>query len=1448
MKSLYKVGIDIGSTTSKIVVLKKEEIVYQKYIRHYAKQKESVVSLLNDIKHLINEDEIKICVTGSGSKIIADQLEIPFTQEVVSNALAIKKDYKKVRTAIELGGEDAKIIFFRENNDHEPEVFDMRMNGSCAGGTGAFIDETAKILNLEEGEINKYAKKGNCVYDVSGRCGVFAKTDIQSFLNRGANKQDIALSIFHAIAKQTIGGLAQGLDIVPPIIFEGGPLTFNPKLVEVFSQRLNLSNDDVVKAKHPEMMMALGAALSIDKIHVDSKTYKIDELIEKLNIATKTIDNEDNQLYFENKKEYEEFINRHKKEEFVAYKPKENETVNCYLGIDSGSTTIKFVLINENEEVIESFYESNKGKPLDIARNALLKIYDKYKKANSKLNIISSASTGYGELLFSKAFKLETHVVETIAHTIAAGKYVDNPSFILDIGGQDMKAIWLKNGLITNIVINEACSSGCGSFLENFANNFSIENKDIATRAFASKNPAKLGSRCTVFMNSSIVSEQRNGKNQDDIMAGLCRSIIENVFTKVIRIANIDSLGEKIVVQGGTFKNDAVLRAMEQYLNKNVVRLNMGEYMGAIGAALIAKEYANTNEYKKTMIDEETLKNFSHEQISNLPCPFCTNHCKRTVLKFSTGNYYVTNNRCEKGEIITDINDENTKQKLIDLNNIDNKPINMFDFRKKLLVKDYHYKQLLADQKDVIGIPRVLNFYEEFPFWNTFFKSLGFKVVLSNESTRKMYEDGLYAVPSDTACFPAKLVHGHIRQLITLNVDRIFMPSISVYPPDNGEKSSFSRCALVKGYPIIIKNSDNPNKLANVKFDMPYFFWYTFSDRKRQLCKYMYEEFGIDKKVCAKAVKYADLAQKEFENTLKKKGKEVIEKLEKQNRYGIVLSSRPYANDSLVNHELPEFINSLNLDVLTVDSLPNINKVSFKNSLLDISNNYHARVISGAVEVGKNPHLEMIQIISFCCGHDAILSDEAIRIIQEMTDSTPLVLKLDESDVQGPLRIRVRSYIETINRKRLIDKERKVKSLNDPYPVKFNKQDKKRIVLAPNSSHAFSQIMTAAFYKQGIEAVSLPVGKEEAIKYGKLYTNNDVCFPAQITIGEIILALKSGKYDINNTAVGMAKMVCCCRLTHYSALLRKALDDAGYKQVPIITNDMSDIHNMHPGYRMNIQSMYRVMVGMAMFDIYEEMLRKIRPYELHKGDADKAFNSAMDLLTNELKYHGIIGAIKAFKKGLKIIDSVKYNKEKQKPKVLIVGEFVLNFHPGANHEIERYLEDNGFEIVEAKMTDVIHKHYFCQEKQVEEEKVHRDLFTRILLLFTDSFFASAIKIANLLSRNESLHEKSLTMEDMAKESTSIIDKKFDTGEGLLIPAEIIHQAKKGCKNFVILQPFGCIPNHVIGRGVTKKLKELYPDIEILALDYDPDVSFANIENRIQMMIVNQKYKDLKNEL
>ena len=1454
-------GIDIGSTTTKVVVLDPatRHILHSTYRRHHAHQVESLDDVFTDIATRFPDARFHVVMSGSGGKGLASFLGIRYLQEVVANSIAVQELYPTSRCAIELGGQDAKMIFFDHNRETGAlQVNDMRMNGSCAGGTGAFLDEIATLLKTPVEQLNDLAERGTTVYSISGRCGVYAKTDIQPLLNQGATKEDIALSTFHAVAKQTMGGLAQGLDINAPVIFEGGPLTFNPKLVDVFAERLELDGNGVIIPENPEVIVAQGAALSLAGMFAEEDTaVDLDALRTQLKQAPAVLA-EAAQMgtpFFASEEERTAFQKRHR----VAPDPagtaafERGETVRAYLGVDSGSTTTKFALLNEDGELIDSFYASNEGEPLDILRDALTALANRYRDAGVNLDIVACGTTGYGEMLFHKALHADIHMVETVAHSFAAARSVPDASFILDIGGQDMKAIWIDNGIVTDILVNEACSSGCGSFLESFARSLNIPTREIASAAFRSINPAVLGSRCTVFMNSSVVTEQKNGKSPDDIMAGLCRSIIENVFTKVIRVSNLASLGEQVVVQGGTFNNDAVLAAFEQYIGREVTRAPYPGLMGAIGAALLAQRHvreriAEDGTFTSTFIGLNAVRKLTYTQQANSVCPFCANACNRSIITFQDGSTFVTGNRCERGEVVGDPKDASVRDAAKAARAKTDAVPNLYKLREKLLFKNYPVEPLAEERGITIGLPRVLAYWDNAPFWTTFWRALGFNVRLSRKSDRPLFENGLPAVASDTICFPAKLVHGHVRDLVKRGVDRIFMPVITTVSSENTEKTSESMCAVVKGYPMVIRNSDNPEHRFGVKFDDPLWHWYTPADREKQLSAWMQETFGVDHALVKAALVQADAAQDAFRGELLAEGARVLEQVQADGRYAVVLAGRPYHNDPLVNHDLPDLFASQGIPVLPPDAVPGATEVDLSHSRLDIVNNFHARMLSNAILAAQRPYLEFAQVVSFGCGHDAYLTDEIVRIMHELSDKTPLVLKVDESDIAGPLRIRVRSFVETVNMRRATQADETgkapatspaVRQLADPYPQKFDKAAKRdRVVLVPNTSHAFSRLMAAVFSKQGLRAVPLEIGREEAIRLGKKYVHNDICFPAQIVIGEALAELETGKYANSEVAVATGKYIGDCRLTHYAALLRKALDEAGYKDVPIVTNDDVDYHNAQPGWKMNMMSAIRIALTLPMIDALEELLRKMRPYELVPGSSNEAFERAVDVLMDALEAHGARGAERAFKKSIAIMNEVKYDRSNPRPRVLIVGEYLLNFHPGANHDVEQYLEDNGFEIIEARMTDVIRKTYFYKNAQIKEYGVGKPFGEKAFLDVANRLFERGHDVCDRIASAHPLYEPACRMPELVQASDPIIHHTFDAGEGVLIPGEILHHAAHGCEAFLILQPFGCLPNHIVGRGIAKRLKELYPNAQILPLDYDPDVSFANLENRLQMLVMN----------
>jgi len=1446
-----RLGIDVGSTTVKAVITEPVggEVLYARYVRHNARQRETVCRLLKEAAEQFPVEKFRVAVCGSGGKTIAQRMGVYYIQEVVANSAAVRELYPNVRTAIELGGQDAKVVFFYfDEQKGQLQTSDMRMNGSCAGGTGAFIDEVAALLNVETEQFESLAALGDCVYDISGRCGVFAKTDIQPLLLSGAKKEDIALSAFHAIAKQTIGGLAQGLELKPPIIFEGGPLTFNRTLVRVFAERLHLKEADIIRPEHPETIVAYGTAIAIDQIfpqtEMNSDTLSLQEMMERLKKPMEAAEDgsaaagKKERPFFSSAEERQAFEERHSREVREVCRPKpENGELRVWLGIDSGSTTSKFILLDEEERVVDRFYAANQGEPLSVVRDGLVSMRQKYAEKGIKLVILGLGTTGYGEQLLAEAFGADYHMVETVAHTLGCTHYYPETTFLLDIGGQDMKAIWLEDGVITNIMLNEACSSGCGSFLENFAAGLQIPVEEIAEAAFRSKTPAKLGSRCTVFMNSTIINEQRDGKGPDDIMAGLCRSIIENVFTKVVRISNPDQMGNHVVVQGGTFRNPAVLRALEEYLGCGVKLAPYPGEMGAIGAALAVKQQVAREGYPdgnaSSFIGFEDLEHFGYETRTGVQCPGCGNHCSRTIVRFSTGKQWVTGNRCEKGA-------ETEQERGSAAKTEKERPANLFAERETMLFQDYPHRQADSGKKEVIGLPRVLEFWDSMPFWNTFFQSLGYEVKFSHRSSRKLYEQGLQYVASDTVCFPAKLVHGHIMDLEKMGVDRIFFPYVMHMPPEGVDKQSPYVCSVLQGYPMVVRNSQTPERDGKVVLDTPVFHWFEEKDRKKQICHYAEESLGVSKAEAEAAFEDGEKALLSFRSELVRRGGEIIRRAHETDTFAVVLAGRPYHTDPFICHDIFRHFEKNGVPVLTVDSLPDLSRQDLKNTKIEITNNFHTRMLEGAMAAAKDPALEYVQIVSFGCGHDAILSDEITRILNESGNKSPLILKVDESDAAGSLGIRIQSFLETIAIKRRDAGLRAAMeswsgTLSEPSPAKFHREDrKKRTILVPNISEEVSVLLSAIMEKENYIVKTLPIGGPEQIALGKKYVHNDICFPCQMVIGELISALQKGNYRQDEVAVAMVKFQCDCRMSHYAGLLRKGLDRAGFTKVPIVTTDAGDTKDMHPGvFILGISAIWEAVWVFMMLDILTELRRKIRPYELHSGETDEVYNDCVDRLAEGIR-KGVRNARNVFETCIDRMGQIPYDRSHLKPKVFVTGELLVTYHPGSNFNIERYLEANGMETAFPRITDQLRKDFRATECEIKDYHASIPPYPQLV----EGLFDYVQKQLEKAAVRHELYECAKKPKELYREVSDIIPETLSCGEGWLMAAEIAHNAKKGVKSFIILQPFGCLPNHVCGRGVIKRLKEEYPGISILPLDLDPDTSYANVENRLQMLIMN----------
>ena len=978
MSKIYDLGIDVGSTTVKTVIVDNGEFIYNRYERHFSRVRETVAEQLKLIRKSFPDDKFRIAITGSAGLGIAEACGIPFVQEVFSAFVAVNKTYPDADVVIELGGEDAKIIFLTGG-------VEQRMNGSCAGGTGAFIDQMAGLLGVTPDDMNDLALMAEKTYPIASRCGVFAKSDIQPLLNQGAKKEDISASIFQAVVDQTVSGLAQGRKIEGKVLFLGGPLTYLSALRETFKKTLTLDDDNAVLPEKSSCYIAYGAALHA---HDLSEEMTISEALEKI-AGAKTNDNiVVGRRLFESQEDYAAFIERHKKSD-LKYEDIMTYEGDAYLGIDAGSTTTKLVLITPEGKLLYQHYCSNQGQPLDIIAS---KLKDIYRLAGKKLNIRASAVTGYGEELIKAGLGIDYGIVETVAHYKAAAYFCPDVDFIIDIGGQDIKCFKIKNNAIDSIMLNEACSSGCGSFIQTFAGAMGYDIANFAQLGLFAKAPVELGSRCTVFMNSSVKQAQKDGATVEDISAGLSASIIKNAVYKVIRAKSIDELGKNIVVQGGTFLNDAVLRSFEQELGRNVIRPAIAGLMGALGCALFAKEKSAGTLKTSGLITKDELDNFTYTSRA-VQCGGCGAHCNLTVIRFNDGHRFISGNRCEKGAGIK----------------ITDRTENMIEY-KYSYIKELEEKKPRMKPIAKVGLPLCLSYYDLMPFFAQLFTDLGFEVVFSEESTRATYYKGQQTIPSDTVCYPAKLAHGHIESLLEKGVDFIFYPCMS-YNIDEGGSDNHYNCPVVAYYPELLKA--NNDKLTEDNFLAPYIDL----NNKRHVAKVMartLKKYGITAKQVMALLNRAYSSQLDFRRDIKGKAQEIMREARRKGQKIIVVAGRPYHIDPEINHGIHKLIASLGFAVITEDSVAGL----VDTPALDVLNQwtYHSRLYRAAKYVCEHDDMQLVQLVSFGCGIDAVTTDE-VRAILEEQGKLYTQLKIDEITNLGAAKIRLRSLAAALEEK-----------------------------------------------------------------------------------------------------------------------------------------------------------------------------------------------------------------------------------------------------------------------------------------------------------------------------------------------------------------------------------------------------------------------------------------------
>ena len=1406
----YKtLGIDIGSTTVKIAILdENENLIFADYKRHFANIQETLADLLQEAFDQYGEMTLHPVITGSGGLTLANHLGVPFTQEVIAVSTSLQKLAPKTDVAIELGGEDAKIIYFENGN------VEQRMNGICAGGTGSFIDQMASLLQTDATGLNEYAKDYKALYPIAARCGVFAKTDIQPLINDGATKPDLSASIFQAVVNQTISGLACGKPIRGHVAFLGGPLHFLSELRESFIRTLKLDEEHTIIPENSHLFAAIGSALNAKEDNSISLTEMKDRLRNSIKLDFEV---ERMEPLFASQEEYDTFAKRQS-----SYKVKTGDLAtykgNCYLGIDAGSTTTKTALVGEDGTLLYSFYSSNNGNPLKTTIRSIKEIYELLPE---DAKIAYSCSTGYGEALIKAALILDEGEVETVSHYYAAAFFDPEVDCILDIGGQDMKCIKIRNKTVDSVQLNEACSSGCGSFIETFAKSLNYTVQDFAKAAVFAQHPIDLGTRCTVFMNSKVKQAQKEGAEVSDISAGLAYSVIKNALYKVIKVSDASELGKHIVVQGGTFYNDAVLRSFEKIAGCEAIRPDIAGIMGAFGAALIARE-RHQEGAETSMLSIDKINELKYTT-SMANCRGCTNNCRLTINKFSGGRQYVSGNRCERG-----IGKEKNK---------DHIP-NLYEYKYKRI---FSYTPLTADKatRGKVGIPRVLNMFENYPFWYTFFTELKYEVVLSPTSTRKIYELGIESIPSESECYPAKLAHGHVTWLIRNGVKFIFYPCIPYERNEFPDAVNHYNCPIVTSYAENIKNNVDELNDPSITFRNPFLAFTS----EEILANRLVEEF---KDIPAEEVKAA--VHKGWEEMaaarrdVQKKGEETLKYLEDTGRHGIVLAGRPYHIDPEIHHGIPDLINSYGVAVLTEDSVSHLVPVERPIRVND-QWMYHSRLYAAANFVKTRDDLDLIQLNSFGCGLDAVTTDEVYEIL-DGSGKIYTCLKIDEVNNLGAARIRVRSLLAALRAKDAQKRERTIKP-SSIEKVSFTKEMRKDYtILCPQMSPVHFSLLEAAFNANGYHLEVLPNDNKHAVDVGLKYVNNDACYPSLIVVGQIMDALLSGKYDLNKTAVIMSQTGGGCRASNYIAFIRRALKKAGMEQVPVISLNLSGLES-NPGFKLTLPLVKAVVYAAVFGDILMKCIYRMRPYELEKGIVNRkhkiwekrviAFLTGSSLSHSQFK--------KMCREMVHDFDTIPISDEK-KPRVGIVGEILVKFLPAANNHLAELLEAEGAEPVVPDLIDFMSYCFYNQNFKVDNLGFKK----------SKAFFGNiGIKAIDWVRKtaNEALAESrhfhpTADIHDLAKMARPIVSEGNQTGEGWFLTGEMMELIHDDVPNIVCIQPFGCLPNHIVGKGVIKEIRRQYPKANIAAIDYDPGASEVNQLNRIKLMLSTAQ-KNLKTE-
>ena len=1448
-----RIGIDVGSTTVKVAVLdENDKLIYGDYQRHRADIRSTIITVVTKALDYLETQvadganhQVSAKVTGSGGLSVSQWLSIPFIQEVIAATTSVKKLIPQTDVVIELGGEDAKITYFKGG-------VEQRMNGTCAGGTGAFIDQMAALLETDAPGLNELAKGAQQIYPIAARCGVFAKTDIQPLINEGARREDIAASIFQAVVSQTISGLACGKPIRGNVAFLGGPLHFLDQLRHRFIETLKLTPEEIIVPEDSQLFVASGCAFGAErKITVADGDFKFPTIAEFRDSLKNLVGAELSEVQrleplFKNQAELDEFEVRHSEQKAKRGDLKKTHGP-VFLGLDSGSTTTKACLIDKDGRIIWDFYAHNQGNPVDLAVKVLK---DLYSQLPEDVYIARAVSTGYGEALFQAALGVDSGEVETITHFRAANFFVPGVEFLLDIGGQDMKCLRMKDGAIVSIQLNEACSSGCGSFLDNFANTMGMDVKEFGKIALMAEKPVDLGSRCTVFMNSRVKQAQKEGASVGDIAAGLSYSVIKNALFKVIKLRKASDIGEKVVVQGGTFFNDAILRAFEKIAGVQVYRPDVAGLMGAYGSALIAYDQwldlmepkpgepeGTVHDVRSGIATLEQLEKF-HVDLELKRCGKCQNNCLLTINTFSTGDEkrtFITGNRCEKGaELEGNIIDASNK-KNTGLDDDDPGPMpNLFEWKYKRLFNYVPRKPEEAPMGDV-GIPRVLNMYENYPLWFTFFNELGFRVLLSQRSSRTVYEKGLETIPSESVCYPGKISHGHVEALIQRGIKFIFYPCAPYEKQEDVGAGNHYNCPIVTSYPEVLRNNiDALRQDPSITYMNPFLPIYDKPRLAERLCEELLPKFPqLSKKQIYAAVDKAWAEQEKFKADCQKAGEDALEEMITKGGSGIVLAGRPYHLDPEINHGIPEMINGLGLAVLTEDSIAHLGKIERPLRIID-QWTYHNRLYRAAQFVSEMPSLELVQLTSFGCGLDAVTADQVDEILRAKSRMYTLI-KIDEGSNLGAVRIRIRSLIAAVKERRR-NKKPVTKQSSAYHRVIFTEEMRKNYtIIGPQMSPIHFKLIQKAFCSCGYNFVILDAVDPKAIEAGLKYVNNDACYPSLLVAGQMISALESGKYDLDKVALIITQTGGGCRATNYIGFIRRALNDAGWGHIPVLSLSAQGFEK-NPGFKLDFKLLDSAVKAIMVGDVLMRVLYRTRPYEAVPGSANQMYEKwnaiAEKMFLKKVSFHKYHKLLKDI-----IADFDKLPlKPIKKPRVGVVGEILVKFHPTANNQIVETIEREGAECVMPDLADFFFYSFatgiFRHKQLAFPSATERN--ARFLIWGLELYRKRMKKYLNKSRRFEAPNH----IYKMMKGVDDIVQLGNITGEGWFLTAEMVELINEGCPSIACVQPFACLPNHVTGKGMIKELRRRFPGANISAIDYDPGSSEVNQLNRLKLLLSN----------